>query len=165
MRTVVTTVGTSLLGHSRRERRPESPTEDQWFFFLREATPEAASAETNSLSRLLQEGDRIVFLHSQTSEGRLCAQALRRQYESLRFSAEAQEVPDLTYTESRFKMRGFRSGAFPRRCGSCSPRKGAARNCSRRGMRLTKPLRIESGRVRPSRCCGNPDLKKKGLRL
>lgn len=109
MRTILTTVGTSLLGNYRRVHKQESPTEDQLFFFLREATPESASAETNSLSRLLQEDDRIVFLHSQTSEGTLCAQALRRHYESRGLSAEAREVPDLTYTESRFKMRGLRA--------------------------------------------------------
>jgi putative CRISPR-associated protein (TIGR02619 family) len=109
MRTILTTVGTSLLGNYRRDRRQESPTEDQLFFYLRDASPDKASAETNSLSRLLQGGDRIVLLHSQTEEGRLCVQALRRHYESQGFSAEAQEVSDLMYRESRFKMRGLRA--------------------------------------------------------
>lgn len=109
MRTILTTVGTSLLGNYRRERKEESPTEDQLFFCLRETPPEAASAETNSLSRLLQEGDRIVFLHSQTGEGKRCAQALRRHYESRGWTAEAQEVSDLDYAESRFKIRGLRA--------------------------------------------------------
>lgn len=98
-----------MLGNYRRDRKQESPTEDQLFFYLKEASSDKASAETNSLSRLLQGGERIVFLHSQTSEGRLCAQALRRHYASRGISAEAQEVSDLTYTESRFKMRGLRA--------------------------------------------------------
>lgn len=109
MRTILTTVGTSLLENYRRERKQELPTEDHLFFYLRDASPEKASAETNSLSRLLREGDRIVWLHSQTDEGRRCAKALRRHYQSRAWSGQVKEVPDLTYGESRFKMRGLRA--------------------------------------------------------
>lgn len=85
------------------------PTDQQIANYIRQTDPEKASAETNSLSRLLVEGDNIVFLHSQTEEGLKCAQALCRHFERKGYRSELCEVKDLLYTESRFKMRGLRS--------------------------------------------------------
>lgn len=112
MRTIITTVGTSLLTNAQRDlglprEKPPGPTELAQY--LRRTPPEKASAETNSLSRLLQEGDHIIFLRSQTEEGQRCAEALARHYENQGHPSRVVEVPDLTYTESRFKMRGLRS--------------------------------------------------------
>ncbi|MCS7158709.1 MAG: putative CRISPR-associated protein [Blastocatellia bacterium] len=109
MRTILVTVGTSLLSNAKRDLKVEQPSDQQLANYLRHTAAEKATAETNSLSRLLKEGDHIVFLHSQTDEGKLCAEALRRHYEGEGYQARLQEVPDLTYTESRFKMRGLRS--------------------------------------------------------
>lgn len=112
MRTILTTVGTSLLSNARRDlkRETDAPIPPHDLTNYLNSTPdERACAETNSLSRLLKEDDRIVFLHSDTEEGRLCAEVLRAFYEKKGYSAEIVRVPDLNYSESRFKMRGLRS--------------------------------------------------------
>jgi putative CRISPR-associated protein (TIGR02619 family) len=77
--------------------------------YLRHTATDKASAETNSLSRLIPSGDRVVFLHSQTAEGEQCAAALEKHFEAQGHTVELKPVPDLTYKESRFKMRGLRS--------------------------------------------------------
>ena len=110
MRTVLVTVGTSLLTNAERElgSKADELTDDQIANYLRTTEPEKASAETNSLSKLLQEGDRIIFLHSDTEAGERCAQLLKNHYER-HHKAETWRIPDLNYKESRFKMRGLRS--------------------------------------------------------
>lgn len=109
MRTLLITVGTSLLTNARRELKKQELNDQEIANYLRHFSPEQASAETNSLSRLLQEGDKLIFLHSQTEEGHFCAEALRRYYDSEGYQAESLEIQDLTYAERRFKMRGLRS--------------------------------------------------------
>ncbi len=109
MRTILTTVGTSLLTNSARILAPETPTDEQIAHYLRTADPEKASAETNSLSRILQDGDQIIFLHSDTEEGARCAQLLKNHYEQKGYRTEMRLVPDLKYTERRFQQRGLRS--------------------------------------------------------
>lgn len=104
MRTIIVTVGTSLLSNAQRAGK-----EDDLQTYLRFTEPEKASAETNSLSRLLHEGDRIVFLHSQTEEGKRAAEVLATFYKNNGYPTELREVTDLQYRESRFKMRGLRS--------------------------------------------------------
>jgi putative CRISPR-associated protein (TIGR02619 family) len=104
MRTIIATVGTSLLTNAERAGK-----QNDLQIYLRFTEPEKASAETNSLSRLLQPGDKIVFLHSQTEEGRRAAEALATFYKNSGYTAELREVADLQYRESRFKMRGLRS--------------------------------------------------------
>ncbi|GIV17708.1 MAG: hypothetical protein KatS3mg022_3143 [Armatimonadota bacterium] len=104
MRTIISTVGTSLLSNAERAGK-----KDDLQTYLRFTEPEKASAETNSLSRLLQEGDHIVFLHSQTQEGKRAAEALATFYKNNGYPTELREVADLQYRESRFKMRGLRS--------------------------------------------------------
>ncbi len=109
MRTILITVGTSLLTNAQRALKKEHPGIQEIANYLRHTSPEIASAETNSLSRILQEGDRLLFLHSQTKKGKFCAEALQRYYEGLGYSVAVREIPDLTYEENRFKMRGLRS--------------------------------------------------------
>jgi putative CRISPR-associated protein (TIGR02619 family) len=109
MRTILTTVGTSLLSNARRDLRVAQPDTQQIANYLRHTEAIKASAETNSLSRLLQSNDRVVFLLSQTDEGHRCAAALASYYENNAYPTRIIEVPDLAYAESRFKMRGLRS--------------------------------------------------------
>ena len=113
MRTILTTVGTSLWANARRDLKlphdaPISKHEHDLTNYLRQTPPEKASAETNSLKRLLQEGDRIIFIHSDTEEGRLCADALKSFYQK-NHSVETKGVDRLNYTDSEFKMVGLRS--------------------------------------------------------
>ncbi|MER3473403.1 MAG: hypothetical protein C4335_05085 [Armatimonadota bacterium] len=104
LRTIVTTAGTSLLTNAERAGKAKSLQT-----YLRFTEQEKASAETNSLSRLLQEGDRIVFLHSQTKEGERAATALATFYSNNGYPSDLREVYDLQYHENRFKMRGLRA--------------------------------------------------------
>ncbi len=109
MRTILTTVGTSLLTNAKRDLGVDQPDEHQLAQYLRQTDSVRASAETNALSRLLKGNERIVFLRSQTDEGQQCTTALARHYERAGYQTCVIEVPDLTYSESRFKMRGLRS--------------------------------------------------------
>lgn len=109
MRTILITVGTSLLTNAQRHWQKQELSDQEIANYLSRTDPIRASAETNSLSRILREGDKLIFLHSQTEEGKFCADSLRRYYENQGYRSESQEIPDLTYTESRFKMRGLRS--------------------------------------------------------
>lgn len=111
MRTILVTVGTSVLTNAERAlgKKPDELSDAEIANHLRISEPEKASAETNSLSKLnLQKGDKIIFLHSDTPEGERCARLLRNHYEC-QYEAEVQRIPDLNYKERRFKMRGLRS--------------------------------------------------------
>ncbi len=112
MRTIISTVGTSLLNNAKRVLQEERPNRDELVGFLCSTDPVQASAETNSLSRLLRldkPDDRLVFLCSQTEEGKLCAEALKAFYRRRGYDGEVVEIPGLTYREERFKVRGLRS--------------------------------------------------------
>jgi putative CRISPR-associated protein (TIGR02619 family) len=108
-RTIVTTVGTSLLTSAGRAPEDAPPPLDDLIRLLRDTPPSQASAETNSLSRLASPGDRIVLLHSDTPEGKLCAEALHRHLRLAGHDTETRLVKDLSYEESRFKFLGLRS--------------------------------------------------------
>jgi putative CRISPR-associated protein (TIGR02619 family) len=109
MRTILTTVGTSLLGNAGRALARADLTERDLADHLTDTDAVRASAETNAISRLLQTDDRIVFLHSHTDDGRRCAEALQRYYDRRGHHAESIEVRDLSYVESRFKLQGLRA--------------------------------------------------------
>ncbi len=107
MRTILTTVGISLIAPNKHGGN--NPDDQALSNYLRHTDPVIASAETNSLSRILTEDDAIVFLYSQTEKGKLCAEALCTHYESKGYTVKLQEIPNLTYTESSFKVKGLRS--------------------------------------------------------
>ena len=107
MRTILTTVGISLLSPHKHDG--ETLNYDQLINYLREADPVAASAETHSLSHILKKEDRIIFLHSETKNGELCAKALSWYYKYQKYNATIEKIPNLTYAESSFKVKGLRS--------------------------------------------------------
>lgn len=88
-RQILCTVGTSLL--TNRDGRPwggwnprkgdplpAAVDVDRW---MKNADPAAASAETNTLAKLdLADTDILVLLHSDTPEGRFCAERLKTYY-------------------------------------------------------------------------------------
>jgi hypothetical protein len=88
-RQILCTVGTSLLtnlddrpwaGWNPRTLNPlpDAESVDRW---LRTADTMVASAETNTLARLdVAEADILVLMHSDTPEGRFCAEHLRTLY-------------------------------------------------------------------------------------
>ena len=108
MRTILTTVGISLISPHKHDG--QTPDDQALANYLRHTDPAAASAETNSLSRILEpaKGDRIVFLCSDTEPGKLCAEALKTHY-SPTYRPSVEVIPNLTYKESRFKVQGLRS--------------------------------------------------------
>lgn len=78
--------------------------------FLQRSDPARASAETNGLRGLApRAGDRLVFLHSETDEGRLCAAGLRRYYAGLGCDAEVKVIEHLRYDAGTFRVPGLRS--------------------------------------------------------
>jgi len=110
MYAIVTTVGRSLLDNFRRSSGSDNVDHDRLVNFLKTADMAAASAETNSLSRLLKKYSdaKLQFIHSDTEEGRLCSKALARHFESQGHSVETIQVNDLKYEASRFKHLGLR---------------------------------------------------------
>lgn len=106
MRTVITTVGTSLLKNAAREMNVAEPCLKSFLSFC---DPKMACAETNSLSRILRDEDSIVFIYSQTEKGRQCAEALEAHFSAQGYMVRISEIPDLCYYEGRFKLRGLRS--------------------------------------------------------
>ena len=113
MRTILTTVGISLLQNAKRHHdlsRDESPSKQQLANYLRHGEAEEVSAETNALHRIgLQSDDRVVFLHSETQKSRICAEFLSRHYTDTVDRVSSREIPDLSYKENNFKKRGLRS--------------------------------------------------------
>ena len=109
MRTILNTVGTSLLSNARKMLDVREPDRHQLVRYLKATDPADASAETNALGHLLREGDKLVFLHSQTEDGELCAAMLALFYGARKHDVELIEIEHLTYTESRLKMRGLRA--------------------------------------------------------
>lgn len=82
-RVLITTVGTSLLTnqgwrHNSGSPLPEPVRTQVW---LAQTNPEKASAETHTLHKLdMDEGDAIILLHTDTDEGRYCAERLQEFY-------------------------------------------------------------------------------------
>lgn len=118
-RLLVCTVGTSLL--TNRDERPwagwngrngdplpDAAEVDRW---LDQAEPAIASAEANTLSRVeLTEQDRVVLLHSDTPEGRFCAERLATYLNAGRCrNAELRPLIALGYHAGGFAQRGLRS--------------------------------------------------------
>ena len=108
MRTILTTVGISLISPAKHDGK--KPNNQDLANYLRHTSAVVASAETNSLSRILRTcDDSIIFLHSQTEDSKLCAKALCTYYKSMGYRSIFKVIPDLTYKESSFKVKGLRS--------------------------------------------------------
>ena len=95
---ILTTVGTSLLNNATRE----GLVADQDILSYLARDPKKASAETNSLLRILQPGDEIVLLHSATEEGRKAAQLLQEYWRQQGVACGLVEIAGLSY-----EVRGF----------------------------------------------------------
>ncbi len=110
-RTFIATVGTSLLtnkddrpwaGWRFGETLPDPELVQSW---IEDADPARASAETNTLSRLdTFDEDEIVLLHSQTKEGKYCAQRLAEFYEPQVAAVHIEEIGSLGYAADRFSV-------------------------------------------------------------
>ena len=101
------TVGTSLKSNAERQGRKGTDIADLTQF-IREVGEVPASAETNSLSRIIRDGDQIIFFYSETEEGRLCAEALSQYYNRKGIRATERAISGLSYAHEVFAMKGLR---------------------------------------------------------
>lgn len=108
-RCILSTVGTSLL--TNRDDRPwagwrpgdDFPDAAQVDAWLTAADASAASAETNTLKRLeLSEADVLVLLHSDTPEGRFCAERLQTLYGGTVREVGLEKIGKLGYGADHF---------------------------------------------------------------
>ena len=111
MRALVVSVGTSLLTNFRQQAgTDQTPAAATLVAYLDEMGTGLASAESNSLEQLaLLDGDRLIWLHSDTSEGRLCAEALQARYLRDGWRGELRQIGGLGYHERSFAERGLAS--------------------------------------------------------
>lgn len=118
-RTILTTVGTSLLtngdrpwaGWRHKQPLPDGDAVDTW---LRQADPVKACAETHTWYRLgLFDTDdkdniEVVLIHSQTTDGQFCADRLVAAASANGMKAQRKQVNGLDYTDGRKFNRGLR---------------------------------------------------------
>lgn len=105
-KTIISTVGTSLLGNAKRN---DVVIDDDGAVqkFIK-SDVQKASAESNALSRMVEEGDRLVFLHSDTPEGESCANALVQYYNAEGYKVTPRKIEGLNYNEKGFVQYGLR---------------------------------------------------------
>jgi putative CRISPR-associated protein (TIGR02619 family) len=112
MRTLILTVGTSLLTNAGWRRGDELPDPTAAMVALHRADPAEASAEMHTLLRLPlreRENDRLVWLHSDTAEGRWCAMVLSGYYASCGYECEMRQIHGLGYHAATFAEEGLRN--------------------------------------------------------
>lgn len=110
MKTVITTVGTSLL--TNRDDRPWAgwrsgnpfPEQDKITHWLIQADPRRISAETHTWYRLgiLDSPDKVqvILVHSQTLDGKFCAEQLQKYAEIRHLQADVRQIDGLTYADA-----------------------------------------------------------------
>ncbi|MDG4550923.1 MAG: putative CRISPR-associated protein [Candidatus Contendobacter sp.] len=114
MRTIITTVGTSLLNN--RDGRPWSkdPLPDPAVVaaWLQDADPRRASAELHTWFRLglfeQPTHERVRLIHSHTPDGQFCAERLRDYAQRHRLDAALVDITELHYTDTATFNRGLR---------------------------------------------------------
>ncbi len=117
MRTVITTVGTSLLtnrdgrpwgGWRMGQPLPEADSIRQW---LPTADPIRASAEIHTWHKLglfaEPQRERVITVHSQTPDGAFCAARLVEYATSKGVQAESRQIAELTYADAATFNRGL----------------------------------------------------------
>jgi putative CRISPR-associated protein (TIGR02619 family) len=133
MSTVIVTVGTSLLTNqdapgvavprpwpawrhasSHAAATPALPDVSAAALaqYFARADKKIVSAETNTLlSMPLEEGDRLVWLHSETPEGEWCARRLHEHYMARGHHSELKPIAKLAYAHADFAEAGLKSFA------------------------------------------------------
>ena len=115
---LITTVGTSLL--TNRDDRPwagwngwagdplpDIAQVDQWLGQTEETT---ASAETNTLHAIgIHNQDHVLFLHSDTPEGRFCSERLQHFYAKRCRHVEGRSLNALGYSQASFSQKGLKN--------------------------------------------------------
>ncbi|MBO1437221.1 putative CRISPR-associated protein [Meiothermus sp. CFH 77666] len=102
---ILTTVGTSLLFNARRDNL----VQDSDILAYIKQDPIKASAETNSLTRILHKGDEIVLLHSDTVEGARAAELLEQYWRQQGVPCSRVRIPGLAYEAQGFVDYGLKN--------------------------------------------------------
>lgn len=78
--------------------------------YLKTADMRRASAETNTFQALpLWDDDKIILLHTQTNDGKICAEVIKEFYEEQNYLVEMREITFLNYLEKSFEEKGLKS--------------------------------------------------------
>lgn len=104
--TIISTVGTSLLGNLKNPVRNPSGLTDP--YELLKTNSQEASAEANAVTRLAEAGDDLVFLYSDTEDGERCADALTRYFAQVGYYTRMERIAGLSYNEKGFVSHGLR---------------------------------------------------------
>ena len=112
-RLLIVTVGTSLLTNRGWNRRdgdplPDATNVDTW---LAGANAVKASAETNTLQAIgVQDSDHLLFLHSDTPEGRFCSERLQHFYANVVKCRDVsgRSLTALGYAHASFSQKGLK---------------------------------------------------------
>ncbi|HBE21095.1 MAG TPA: CRISPR-associated protein [Cyanobacteria bacterium UBA11149] len=110
MKTVLTTTGISLLTNVARELKKSGAavTDEELRFFLQKSDPVKATAETNSLLKIAQTYDEIIFLYTATAAGERCAKEIERYLQKQGWlNIRLRQLP-LGSNESHFERQGLR---------------------------------------------------------
>ena len=112
-RLLIVTVGTSLLTNRGWNRRDGDPLPDATDVktWLDRTDPVKASAETNTLQAIdVQESDHLLFLHSDTPEGRFCSERLQHFYANVIKCRDVagRSLTALGYAHASFSQKGLK---------------------------------------------------------
>src|SRR5579883_622471 len=114
MRTIITTTGVSLYKNTKRTLEQKNPgqnlepTDEQMRQYLRQE-PESASAEANSLLKIAEAGDCLVFLTTETPRAQLCADLLRSFFRHKGFHEVSIKPLQFQDREEHIEKQGIRS--------------------------------------------------------
>ncbi len=108
MRLIISTVGTSLISNRSKEQSGSTRLEELLMHITVKGEVKA-SAETNALSRLISEGDQLLFLCSDTPDGNLSSEALTQFYQKKGFKSSFKVIRELNYLHDDFMSRGLKS--------------------------------------------------------
>lgn len=112
-RLLIITVGTSLLTNrgwkgSDGDPLPNATDVETW---LNRTDPVQASAETNTLQAIdVQESDHLLFLHSDTAQGRFCSERLQHFYADVMKCRDVagRSLTALGYAHASFSQKGLK---------------------------------------------------------
>lgn len=109
MTVILTTTGTSLLTNARNllGKPPATITKEELVQYMATTPPSEATAETNSLFKIAQPSDEIVFLYTTTPEGQKCAEILETYFKNRNWSVRSLQLP-IEYDEVKFERKGLR---------------------------------------------------------
>ena len=110
MRTILTTTGTSLLTNAARElkKRPNQVSDQELTQYFKQFGASEASAETNSLLKIVTPEDEVVLLYTTTPEGDRCAKQVQKYLNNEGWkNLRLRQLP-LEQNEAQFERHGLR---------------------------------------------------------